>query len=148
MRQTAKGNSKDADGAVLDELIRCYFRAEDEAQQQSGYKPSAYIPPVRSDMIAMALKNVEGRTPDDGDRFRARHRAISARLDEELHEEGYADDQDVEDGDGSVKTLMRLQRTTRYHRILQEWGELEVGAPTYLFSFQLYLQRIATEGDD
>lgn len=136
-QRTPKGNSKDADGAVLDEIIRCYFRAEEEAQKQTEFTYSNYAPPEQKTMIEQALRNVEGRTPEEGDYYRGRFRAIKSRLDEELEDEG-----------SPKKATDGAPMTARYHRMLQEWGEREVGAPEFLHSFELYLQRLAQEGGE
>lgn len=126
-RGTSKGYNKEGDGAVLDEIIRVYFRLEDEARVLAGYRPSTYKPPAQNMVVALALLSAEGLLPDERT-FRARFKAISTRLMEEEEEQGFPD----RASDGA-------RMTKRYKDMLQEWGAKEVGAPTCLHSFVLYL---------
>ena len=133
-RGAERGNNKAGDGAVLDEVIRVYFRLQDEARGQPGYSPSGYEAPAQGRVIALALLNAEGLHPDH-ESFRARLTSIDRRLDEEAEQEGYPE----RASDGA-------RTTARYQRMLQEWGEEVVGAPTYLHSFLLYISGLV-EGE-
>lgn len=129
-RGTKRGNNKARDGAVLDEVIRVYFRLEDEARNQAFYSPSAYEPPLQSKVIALALLNIEGLHPDH-EGFRARLTSIDRRLDEEAEHEGYPE-----------RAIDGARTTARYQRVLLDWGAEVVGAPTYLHSFVQYVGRL------
>lgn len=133
-QRTDQGYKREKDGEVLDEVIRIYFRLQDEAQAQPGYLPSTYQPPSQSEVVALALLNIEGVSREsDFENYRARMKAIASRLMEEEEREGFPE----RASDGA-------RVTKRYDRVLSQWGAEAVGAPDYLHSFILYLGKLAS----
>lgn len=134
-QRAAHGNTGDRDGAVLDEVVRVYFRLEDEARERIGYQPSSYKSPARSRVIAIALLHIEGLHPES-ETLRSRLVAIERRLNEEVQLEGVTE----RGADGAY-------RTARYERLLLEWGLTEIGGPDHLHSLLQYIAKLVHDND-
>lgn len=134
-QRTAHGNTNDRDGAVLDEVVRVYFRLEDEARERVGYQPSIYKPPARSKVIAIALLHIEGLHPES-ESLRSRVVAIERRLSEEVQLEGVTE-----------RGVDGAYRTARYERLLVDWGLTEIGGPNHLHSLLRYIVRLVDENE-
>lgn len=140
-QKTLGGYKKVEDGEVLDEVIRVYFRREDEAQRANpSLRPSEYVAPDQKIVIAEALLNTEGLDQSndaDVDRFRARTVAIERRLMEEEEAENFPE-----------RAIDGARETQRYHRILMEWGLEHHGGFSHLHSLALYLRSVIGDNSE
>jgi hypothetical protein len=132
-REASAGLNPDGQGQVLDEMFRVQFEFYD-VYEASNVSNASFSPPPLLELQREAILRSEGIGKTDY-KFRSWQMATDRRWKEEA--KGF-----------KIEPEFRLPMTPRYHRILKEWGERNVGGPVtaYDFSWERYLAKIAEEG--
>lgn len=112
--RTAKGYNPDADGELLDDMVRTFFAIEDVARDKEGYSASSYRAPSL-DQVIRAVLLAEGLQPGSA-AFAARSRALRRRWEEEASTVR-----------GEEMEPCGVPATARYRRLLGEWGDNQQG---------------------